>query len=625
VANTSVPTIAVEAIEAPAATTRPRLRVDVDAGRVGATAARLAAFTLVAIVMAFPAIEGLGTMVPGNPGDAYFSYWVLMWDKESLGNLFSGYWTGPIFAGNPDTMAWSETYLALAIPFWFFSTITRSPVAAMNLVYLLAWALSAEWTYRLVHRVTSSGPAAFVGALAFTYSTIRLTQTGHYQLTFGALLPLCVLLALKLFDRPSAWRGVALGASLAALLLSVAYYAVLGFVAIGTAAVAYLVWRRGRTPWRQLLIGGGAAVATFAVLAGPVAYHYAKQQEDSAYRRAYPAEYALQLGDLRTVPPQSLHLGDVDLLRSDSAERSTENYAFPGFVTLVFVPIGLAVALVRRWWRRLHARDTGRVDLLVIGIAGLLAFLIAIGRNPVLGVEWPVYDLARNVLPGVRSMLALVRLFVLTQLALVVVACVGIAFALTWIRREWLRWTIAVAIGLVVLLETAQSIPMTRMPTAERDGAANVLLADLPAGRTVEVPMAPPSTGAVFPYTENPRMMLATIDWNPRLNGYSGFVPTDYQALTESTNRLPDPASLAELQRRDVRYVVLHTAPLDTGLRETSTLVNGSGYAYMAPAAAEAIVAGLPPDAVRQVLRTDGAVIVELCPSSGCGEDSGGA
>ena len=269
---------------------------------------------------------------------------MLEWGKQSLGHLLSGYWTGPIFYPNPNTMAWSETYLAVVLPFWLLATLTRSGIVAMNLVYLLAWTFSAEWTYRLVRRITGSSPAALVGAFAFTYSTIRLTQTGHYQLTFGAFLPLCALCAVRFFDRPTPWRGVALGGSLAALLLSAAYYAVLGYLVVAAAGCVYVVTRRRKLPWRALAIGTGAALATFAVLAGSVALHYAHQQQNPAYRRAYPAAYAPRAGDLRVVPPQSRYLADVSLLQSDSANRSTENYAFPGFVTLAFGLVGVAVA-----------------------------------------------------------------------------------------------------------------------------------------------------------------------------------------------------------------------------------------------------------------------------------------
>ena len=131
--------------------------------------------------------------------------------------------------------------------------------------------------------------------------------------------------------------------------------------------------------------------------------------------------------------------------------------------------------------------------------------------------------------------------------------------------------------------------------------------------------MAPIGSGPVYPYTENPRMVLATADWMPRLNGYSGFVPPDYPALVELANRFPDPASIAELQRRGVRYVVLHTTPLDTGLADTTDLVNASGYASIDPARAAAMVSSLPPGTARNVTTTDGAILIELCPTGGCG------
>ena len=50
----------------------------------------------------------------------------------------------------------------------------------------------------------------------------------------------------------------------------------------------------------------------------------------------------------------------------------------------------------------------------------------------------------------------------------------------------------------------------------------------------------------------------ATIDWHPRVNGYSGYLPPGYAEDVQLLNTFPSPESLARLQALDVRYVVLH-------------------------------------------------------------------
>ena len=84
--------------------------------------------------------------------------------------------------------------------------------------------------------------------------------------------------------------------------------------------------------------------------------------------------------------------------------------------------------------------------------------------------------------------------------------------------------------------------------------------------------------GADWAYTESPRMLHATIDWKPRLNGYSGYWPATYLDDIVVSRTFPSRASLERLRERRVRFVVLHTA----------------GTGAMTPVAAATIVAALP-------------------------------
>ncbi|MCI0409590.1 MAG: hypothetical protein L0191_13690, partial [Acidobacteria bacterium] len=96
----------------------------------------------------------------------------------------------------------------------------------------------------------------------------------------------------------------------------------------------------------------------------------------------------------------------------------------------------------------------------------------------------------------------------------------------------------------------------------------------------------------------NARYMLwSTWHWRPIVNGYSTFPPPSYRELAEKLQTFPDSVGVETLQRKGVRYVILHR---DLYLRER----------------AEALERGLDAQpGLRRVERTDAETAYELVPS----------
>ena len=66
-----------------------------------------------------------------------------------------------------------------------------------------------------------------------------------------------------------------------------------------------------------------------------------------------------------------------------------------------------------------------------------------------------------------------------------------------------------------------------------------------------------------------------------------------------------------KLQALGIDYVVLHTQPIDAGLPGFSDSLNATGYAYLTPDEAAAMVSALPNGLVsRQLVADDGLVLV---------------
>lgn len=548
---------------------------------------RIVLFVLLTVLLAFGNPLRLGRSIVGNPGDAYLIMSILEWGADRSVALFSGYWDGPMFAQGHNVMAYTDTFLPLVVPFKIIEVTTGSRVLAFNLLYLASWVLCAEATYRLALRFVTSRGAAAVASIAFTFSTIRVAQGQHFQLAWAGLIPLTLLLCFRLRESPTPARGALVACAVVLQLLTSAYYGVVLIVAVGVFLVAVGVLGLARRD-RAAVTAHATAVGVLAASLLPIRHWYAVAQEGATVRAEYPAPFALSLGDLRSPSPTSTFLRWVPFLDTDTAVRSSENYAYVGIFALVFAP--LFVVLCFR--RQIRIDRWGEV--LSISALGAFALTIALGRGPVLGVRQPLYDVYAAVIPGLDSIVALVRMFVFVQLALAIVA--SIAFSWTMSRLPDRRWRAALTTALVVCVAIEGSMTQQMADVVEvRPGTVYAIMQDLEAGVAVELPMGPRSLGSSA-YTEATRMMLGANDGIQLVNGYSGLAPVDYAATVDTLNQFPSAASIDELRRLDVRYVVIHTAPLETGLDIVTLFVNQSGYTYAEPDEVMAILETLPPE-----------------------------
>ncbi len=88
-------------------------------------------------------------------------------------------------------------------------------------------------------------------------------------------------------------------------------------------------------------------------------------------------------------------------------------------------------------------------------------------------------------------------------------------------------------------------------------------LADRPDAAPVAfLPFAPGRRAGDFEDT-TARMIQALPTGHPMINGYSGFFPADHGELREQLRSFPDARSLAVLQERQVRYVVVSASSFD--------------------------------------------------------------
>jgi hypothetical protein len=573
----------------------------------------LLAFTIIAIALAFPAVSRFHSSLAGNSGDSLLNLWIMRSVQTGLPHGWHAFWDARIFHPALNTLGYSETLLPEALVHWVLRPVFGDAMS-FNLIYLAAWVLCSWWTYLLARRVVTYWAAAFVAALAFTYSSIRLAHHGHFQLVVGgALVPLVILLLLRALERPSVPSGLALGFAFAATALTASYYgAMLGVVIVvilGGWLLAQQHW-----PTRAQLLSLGAAAGVVLVFVVPISVQYVRIQRDPIFRHSFDPTMAARAGDFLAAPSPNHLVHWLPIIgTASSPTRDVEHRLFPGLIPLGLGTLGLywlVREVRRRGWRTGRARD-----LVLIAAAGLLVTVLAFGDwFRVDGHRiWLPFALLRHAIPGFAGIRAVARFAVSGELALAIFAAVGIDRVLHRLAPRR-RWLLAAALTAFVLVESVVGLQFVRVPTSRDDGGVDAALRKAPHGVVLELPVVSSSDGGeAWAFVETPRQLVAVHDGDPRVNGYSGFEPAGFNKRAQTLNRFPLPAALAQAHALGVRYVVLRTRLVGsiTPASYTKKLA-ADGVGRYTDATARRMLRELPPGVATHVERVPGGYVIEL-------------
>jgi hypothetical protein len=568
-------------------------------------------FLAATVVMLRPTPHTLAATLPNDPGDPALVIWILSWGVHSLVTDPLGILDANIFHPHTRTLAFSEPMLALVPVYGLLVALTRNPVLSFNLLALGLVVLNLAATWALARRLVGDGRAALVAALVAGFNGYTLARHSHLQLQAVGFLPLAFLALFALLERQRPRDGLWLGVATVAVALSALYYAAIWVVAAGVVVALELVRRRGRFG-PGLWLGLGVAGAVPALVLGPLGLVYRQVGLAHGGQRVVRPADSLLAADWLTPAPGNWLWGSR-LAALGAGSPPGERAFFLGLTASVLALAGMV--LVLRWWatrpgrapggparRTRHAAPggTGTVrwwELTQLAAAGAVAVVVAAGPEPG-GLPGPFGVLAR-VVPGFSGMRVPSRLAVVAVVALAVL--VGLAVAVLLARLAPRARAPVTAALVVVVLAEALTLGLVRYPAPGGPAREAVYdeLARREPGVVVELPFADPGRGVAWAFVEAPRMMLATRDFNPRVNGYSGFFPRDYLHEVNLMNALPEARSVARLEQLGVRYLVLHL-----GFEQ--------GYPAFTPAEAATLVAGLPGDPVAE--RHGDAWLVDIRP-----------
>jgi hypothetical protein len=433
-----------------------------------------------------------------------------------------------IFYPHRWTLAYSESNLgagALAIPVYWAS---GNQYAAHNFVLLLSFVLTATCTYYLVRYLFSDRRAGIIAAISFAYCPYVFAHLPHIQLLMTAGLPAGMLALHRMVDVPTPRRGALLGLVMGVQALFCGYYAIFLTLMVGfsvlTVAATGRRWLDVRY-WTAFSAAAGVAIA----IALPLAFAYVNLHSMTGFSR--PLDAARQYSaDWRAYFASSSY-AHAWLLAIIGRWKEV---LFPGFVTTVLSMVGFVVG----WRIGKRHRD---ISILYGGLAAL-AFWASFGPDAGL------YSALYSTFPLFDLLHAPSRFGVVVALALSVVA----AGAISWLLGRVARPVVATIVLTVVV--TAELIVPVSFPDVPADEAAYRVLADLPRGALIEVPVY----STRFAVARTRYILGSTIHWMPLVNAYSDYMPQDFIDETPTLGSFPSRESFMLLARDGVRYAVVH-------------------------------------------------------------------
>ena len=535
-----------------------------------------------------------------NYGDPLLNTWILAWDVHQLVRDPLRLFQANNFHPYPNTLAYSENLLAIAVLAAPFLLLTGNPVWVHNLLLMLSFLLCAWTAYLLVYDQTRSWMGGLVAGVVYAFAHYRWGHMSHLQLLSAQWLPL-VLLYLRHFVRQG-WRprDAVLAAGFFILqALSCTYYAFYTALTVLLYLIYGLLTRQLRLDWRPLR-GALAAGLVFLILI-PVVVPYLQA-------RAQVGEFELEAqSGARLVAWISAAKGTLlgGLSPFDAFGRRSEHTFFPGVVALVLAVWGLLRArsykLQVASYKFPHPKlSTFNFQLVTSTEKGFyialitLAWVLALGPElRLIGGRGPIFEPLPYAflyhLPGLSAMRVPARLGLLVMLGIAVLAGWG-AVELHKLAGRWgPRLTLAAIALMVVSYCPAPLHPRPITVGTEVPAVYRWLAAQAPGSTIVELPSASSIwflKDGISPQRLARQQYFSTYHWQPMIMGYSGMYPPLFREHIDHLLHFPSHEGLAYLRGLDVSYIIIHwdelsgeeRYALERGLRRFTEQLSPEGW-----------------------------------------------
>ena len=306
--------------------------------------AAILAFAFLAVALTSPLVLHLTDHVASDVRDPMYCLWLLSWDvNAAIGNP-AGIADANIFYPHRGALFYGDALPVLALMAAPVIILTRNPVLAYNLLFLVSFFIAGYGMFLLARRLTSSRSAAFVAGLIFAYFPYNFAHLSHLELLFYGWIPYCFLFIHRYFDTPSFKNMAGIAFFYVLQVLSCAYYGQYMTFFVGLTALYYAVRTRAfRRPrfWRD----AGIAAALAAAVLGPYFFTMLQVHRRMLFVRAIweVKAYSAELQHFLAVPPLNHVWGWLT-----GRIGGQEWQLFPGLVPM-------ALSLVWLWARKSKA------------------------------------------------------------------------------------------------------------------------------------------------------------------------------------------------------------------------------------------------------------------------------
>ena len=544
-----------------------------------------AAFTGAAIFATWPLVLHFGEALPNDLGDPLLNAWILAWDADRFLHGLQGLWNAPIFYPYPNTLAYSEHLLGIAIFTAPVQWLTGNPIAAYNAAFLGSFVLAGSGMFLLASSLTGNRIAGLICGVAFAFLPYRADQISHLQVLIYGWMPVALWALHGYFRTGRRTALVAFAGAFLLLGLSNGYFFYFFGVAVALVAGAEMLANARSRP--RMLADLAITTSVMLVVVAPVimAYLDIREQQQLSRSRDEIVGYSADMRSYLDAPTTTLW---GRLLAGNRQEARL----FPGFGLLSLAVIGLGTAGKRTGE---HYTDTAAARLRVAGsygAVGAAGFVLSLGPEPSAGgtvlMNGGLYDWLLGSVPGLDGLRVPARAAVLVFLSLTVIAALGVQWLTDRLSRAG-----AATFGLlsicVLVMEGYHPVSVAAFETSQESRAVYRWLRLRAPGAVVELPFY--GHGRVRMEEQALRFMHGTLDHRrPVVNGYSGYRSPLHHLLAgrallefETYDLL-----LRGLRAIGVRYLVVHEARfadagfaraiLETVLRNRDQILNWRGF-----------------------------------------------
>ena len=509
----------------------------------------LGAFTVATLAYTWPIPAYLDSayvytrpsVMPISHADSYLTSWMLAWGGHALRTAPLRIFDANIFYPIRDSLAFSEHMLGAVVQILPVDTIGRSPVLDHNVLLLLSYVLTGVGSALLLLELGTSMTAAVVGGALATFGPWRLGYLDHVNLIANHWMPFTWLFLHRLL-RTARWgAGVGFAVSLILQSLTSVYHAYYFGVAVGVLLVLHVAWRlpaaRGAY-LRTTLFGVLVALA----LAPTFVPYLVLKERFGLGRSAWEVFWFSALGEHFL----GAFMYPLRWLQSRfMIEGAGPNGAIgwgTGFLCIGAVVLG-------------GPRNGRRPATLYLTLALIIALLslgptmhLSSGFAP--GIPGP-YPLL-SFIPGWDALRCPGRASMSSFLAVAILAGLGADAVLARLRSRHARAVAAAILALIVLVDCWRTRFYVWVPPLNSGqwAAHDWVAAHAPGVPILELPLGSPEWQGAY-------MVLSSRDWNPLVNGHSGFDPAG-PYLRGVFFRFPDPDSLRLLADLKVGLVIVH-------------------------------------------------------------------